>query len=112
LALLISFLTAASERSSSGLSGGVSGPSFFGTSSCFGVAFKAVFAGSSRSIACSLPPRRFVTRATHVGRKLDLVHLNHFDILVGKSTLQSSMMIRLLRLNAAHAALENLASFE
>src|ERR1035437_10385784 len=33
----ISFLTAASERSSSGLAGEVSGPSFFGTSSFCGV---------------------------------------------------------------------------
>jgi hypothetical protein len=37
----MSFLTAASDRSSGGLSGGVSGPSFFGASFC-GVALVAM----------------------------------------------------------------------
>src|SRR5882762_7330635 len=34
---------------------------------CMSMTISAVRAGSSRSIACSLPPRRFVTRATMSG---------------------------------------------
>src|SRR6266446_6755555 len=45
----MSFLTAASDRLRGGLSGGVSGPSFFGTSSFCGVALVLVAMSLSRA---------------------------------------------------------------
>ena len=72
LAERMSFLTAASDRLRGGLSGGVAGPSFFGTSSFCGVALVLVAMSLSRAGAAREVRKRHMLHGTRAKRSVIL----------------------------------------